>query len=184
MYDKYTRFKMDKITKVKLKIKLKKIKIVLTDVDGVLTDGSRYYTDSGEKWKKFHVRDGMGINLLLRNNIKTIIVTKENSKIVRKWAKDMNVVKIITGSIKKEKELPKICKAFKINPDEIAFIGDDVNDIKLMEEVGLSITPKDGNKNVKSIVDYICVEKGGKGSFREIADLILFEKIPKNKYWY
>ena len=164
--------------------KCKKIKLVITDVDGVLTDGGRYYTSSGEKFKKFHVRDGMGINLLLKNNVKTIIVTKEKSKIVHKWASDMNVSKIIMGSIYKEKELSKISEEFKVDASEIAFIGDDVNDIKLMEEVGLSITPKDGNKNVKAIVDYICVEKGGKGSFREIADLILFEKIPKNKYWY
>jgi 3-deoxy-D-manno-octulosonate 8-phosphate phosphatase (KDO 8-P phosphatase) len=184
MCDKYNIFKMDKNESVKLKAKLKKIKIVLTDVDGVLTDGSRYYTNSGEKWKKFHVRDGMGINLLLRNNIKTIIITKENSKIVKKWATDMNVTKTITGSIKKEKELPNICKEFKITPLEIAFIGDDVNDVKLMREVGLSIVPKDGNKNVKTIADYICTEKGGKGAFREIADMVLSEKIPKNKDWY
>ncbi len=175
---------MDEDKRLKLKTKLKKIKIILTDVDGVLTDGSRYYTDSGEEWKKFHVRDGMGINLLLRNNIKTIIVTKENSKIVKKWATDMNVAKTIVNSIKKENELPKICEEFKISPFEIAFIGDDVNDINLMKEVGLSITPKDGNKKTKVIADYVCIEKGGKGAFREIADMILSEKIPKNKDWY
>ena len=64
----------------------KKISLILTDVDGVLTDGSRYYSKNGENIKKFHVRDGMGINILLRNDIKTIIVTKERSEIVKKWA--------------------------------------------------------------------------------------------------
>ena len=71
--------------------KCKKIKIILTDVDGVLTDGGRYYSDKGEILKKFHVRDGMGVNLLLRNGIKTIIVTKENSTITKKWAKKFKI---------------------------------------------------------------------------------------------
>ena len=92
-----------------LRKKCKRIKIILTDVDGVLTDGGRYYSDTGEVLKKFHVRDGMGINLLLKNGIKTIIVTKENSKITKKWAKDMNITKVISGSQNKENELSKIC---------------------------------------------------------------------------
>ena len=74
-----------------IKSKCKKIKLVLTDVDGVLTDGGRYYSEKGEIVKRFHVRDGMGINILLRNGIKTAIITKENSKIVKKWAKEMNI---------------------------------------------------------------------------------------------
>ena len=69
---------------IKLQNKCKKIKLVLTDVDGVLTDGGRYYSESGEAIKKFHTRDGMGVNILLRNGIKTMIVTKEDSKIVKK----------------------------------------------------------------------------------------------------
>ena len=68
------------IQKKDIRNRCKKIKIVLTDVDGVLTDGGRYYSEKGEVLKKFHVRDGMGVNILLRNNIKTIIITKENSK--------------------------------------------------------------------------------------------------------
>ena len=80
----------------------KKIRLVITDVDGVLTDGGRYYSKSGEKLKKFHVRDGMAVNLLLRNGIKTIILTKERSEIVKKWSKDMNVSKIFMGSIYNE----------------------------------------------------------------------------------
>ena len=74
----------------KIGIKCKKIKLILTDVDGVLTDGGRYYSNKGEIIKKFHVLDGMGVNLLLRNKIKTAVISKENSPIVKKWAKDMN----------------------------------------------------------------------------------------------
>ena len=90
--------------------KCKKIKIVLTDVDGVLNDGGRYYSEKGEVLRKFHVRDGMGINLLLRNDIKTIIVTKENSKIVKYWAKTMNVSKVYSGVKTKENRLKTVCK--------------------------------------------------------------------------
>ena len=85
-----------------LRKKCKQIKIILTDVDGVLTDGGRYYSDRGEILKKFHVRDGMGVNILLRNNIKTIILTKEKSMITKKWAKEMNVTHVMSGIIKKE----------------------------------------------------------------------------------
>ena len=176
---------MNKINnKSKIKTKLSKIKLVLTDVDGVLTDGSRYYTSSGEESKKFHVRDGMGVNLLLRNGIKTVIVTKEKSKIVKKWSLDMNIAKTIMGAVKKEQKLSQICKEFKITPSEIIFIGDDVNDLNLLKSVGISAVPKDGHKSVVTVADYICVKKGGEGAFREIADLILLEKMPKGKALY
>ena len=85
------------IQRKEIRNKCKKVKIVLTDVDGVLNDGGRYYSEKGEVLRKFHVRDGMGINLLLRNDIKTIIVTKENSKIVKYWAKAMNVSRVYSG---------------------------------------------------------------------------------------
>ncbi len=165
-------------------MKCKKIKLVLTDVDGVLTDGGRYFSDKGEIIKKFHVRDGMGINILLRNGIKTAIITKENSKIVKKWAKEMNVSKTYSGIKNKEKDLDKICKSYKILPSEIAFIGDDVNDIELMKKVGFSATPFDGILQAKKIVNYVCKTSGGNGAPREIIDLILKEKSPNKTNWY
>ena len=129
--------------------KCKKIKLLLTDVDGVLTDGGRYYSKDGEILKKFHVRDGMGVNILLRNNIKTIILTKEKSLITKKWAKDMNIFKVYSGLIQKEKILTKICKQHKINLDEIAYIGDDVNDVEVLKKVGFSAVPSDSAFQVK-----------------------------------
>ena len=104
----------------KIGIKCKKIKLILTDVDGVLTDGGRYYSNKGEIIKKFHVLDGMGINLLLRNKIKTAIISKENSPIVKKWAKDVNVSKLYLGIKHKEKKLPDVCKDFSLKENEIA----------------------------------------------------------------
>ena len=168
----------------KIQNKIKKIEIILTDVDGVLTDGGRYYSEKGESLKKFHVRDGMGINILLRNGIKTIIITKENSKITKKWAKDMNVSKVISGSLKKESELPKICKALKVSPSQIAYIGDDVNDINLLKKVGFSATTNDADNMIKEHVDYVCSKDGGKGAFREISDMIFKENFSNKKNPY
>ena len=107
--------------------KCTKIKLILTDVDGVLTDGGRYFSENGEIFKKFHVRDGMAVNILLRNNIKTVIVTKESSKIVKKWGKEMNVNKIFSNSVKKESKLRTICTQYKLKPNQIASTSTTIN---------------------------------------------------------
>ncbi|KFM20115.1 3-deoxy-D-manno-octulosonate 8-phosphate phosphatase KdsC protein [Marine Group I thaumarchaeote SCGC AAA799-P11] len=164
--------------------KAKNIKIILTDVDGVLSDGGRYYSKNGEIIKKFHTRDGMGVNVLLRNKIKTVIVTKETSPIVKKWAKDMNISHIYNGVIKKESILTKVCKTFKVMPSEIAYIGDDINDLELMKKVGFSGTPKNSDFSTKKIVDYICENNAGQTAFREFADIILYSKFPDKTKWY
>ena len=167
-----------------LKMKCKKIKLVLTDVDGVLTDGGRYFSEKGEIIKRFHVRDGMGINILLRNEIQTAIITKENSKIVKYWAKTMNVSKVYSGVKTKENRLKTVCKTYNVKPSEIAFIGDDVNDIELMKKVGFSATPFDGNPQAVKIAHYVCKTSGGNGVLREIVDMILKEKFPDKTKWY
>ena len=162
---------------LKIKQKCKKVKLLITDVDGVLTDGGRYYSKEGEVLKKFHVRDGMGVNILLRNNIRTIILTKEKSMITKKWAKDMNISQVYSGFTKKELALTQICKKYKVSLKEIAFIGDDVNDLEVLKKVAFSAVPNDAVVQVKKIADYICKASGGKGCFREISDLILLSKF-------
>jgi YrbI family 3-deoxy-D-manno-octulosonate 8-phosphate phosphatase len=166
---------------VKFQSKCKRIKIVLTDVDGVLTNSSQYYSKNGEVLKRFHVRDGMGINILRRKNIPTIIVTKEKSVIVKKWAKKMNVRKVMDGIIKKETIVKQLIKEFNFKKDEFAYIGDDVNDIQLLKIVGFSACPADGDFEVKNIVDYVCCQNGGQGAFREIIDLIMSYQFPSEK---
>ena len=167
-----------------IKKKCKMIKILLTDVDGVLTDGGMYYSAHGDVMKKFNAKDGMGINILRKKNIPTVIVTKEKTVIVKKWARKMNVKKVYDGVLKKELVLEKICKFFKISEKEIAFIGDDVNDLELMKKVGFSVTPKDGNNAVKKIADYITKSGGGEGAVREITDLIIKSKYDEKEKLY
>ena len=134
--------------------------------------------------KKFNAKDGMGINILRKKNIPTIVITKEKTKIVKKWAKKMKVKKVYDGIMKKELILEKICKSFKISEKEIAFVGDDVNDLELMKKVGFSVTPKDGNDTVKKIADYITKSKGGEGAIREITDLIIKAKYSEKEKLY
>lgn len=159
--------------KDKIKEKCRQVKIILTDVDCVLTDGSMYYSNKGDIMKKFHTRDGMGITLLRKNGIPTIIVTKEKTEIVRQWAKKMKIKKVYDGILKKEEIVKIICKQYEVAPNELAYIGDDVNDIELLKKVGLGATPADGVDKVKRISNYVCKTKGGSGAFREFADLIL-----------
>jgi len=152
---------------------LKNIKILATDVDCVLTDCGMYYTSEGDYMKKFHTRDGMGITLLRKCGISTVIVTKEKTKIVRNWAKKMKIDYVYDGIVDKEKILEKICKKYDITSSQVGYIGDDVNDLGLLKKVGFSATPNDGILDAQNIVDYVCKKKGGDGVLREVADLIL-----------
>lgn len=135
-----------------------------------------YYTENGDIMKKFHTRDGMGVSLLRKKKIATIIITKEKTKFVKKWAKNMNVEKLYDGIQKKEDLVIKICNKYNVTLQELAYIGDDVNDLELLKKVGLSATPADGITDAKKICNYICKSKGGEGAFRELADLILETK--------
>ena len=157
--------------------KIKKIEILLTDVDCVLTDCGMYYDKRGDSMKKFHTRDGMAVTLLRKKSIPTIIVTKEKTIIVRKWAKRMKVYKTYDGIIDKVSILSKICKIFNVKSEQIAYIGDDVNDLELLKSVGFSAVPNDAISEAKIIADYVCKTNGGNGVLREIADLVISVKF-------
>ena len=161
--------------------KYRKIKLVLTDVDGVLTDGCMYYSSKGEELKKFHTRDGMAVELLLQKNIKTIIVTREKSKIVVLRAKKIKIFKVYSNIKQKEVILNQICTKFKVTPREILFIGDDINDEKIMKLVGLSAAPSDAINIIKNIANIITDASGGKGVLREVADMIILSQSIKSK---
>ncbi|NDB92813.1 MAG: 3-deoxy-D-manno-octulosonate 8-phosphate phosphatase [Nitrososphaeria archaeon] len=153
--------------------KVGKIKVVLTDVDGVLTDGGMYYSVKGDIMKRFFVRDGMGVTLLRKVGIPTLIVTKEKNLIIKQWAKKMKIDKVYDGVLDKGLILEEICNNFDVKPEQIAYIGDDINDLGLLEKVGFSATPNDGIVDAKRICDYVCKKNGGQGAFRELADMII-----------
>ena len=163
---------------------IKRIKIVASDVDGVLTDGGMYYSSKGDVQKKFHARDGMGISILKRNKIPTVIITKEKNDIVKKWTTKMNVDRLFDGVKNKEILIPKLCNLYNLNKENIAYIGDDVNDLEIMKKIGFSVVPKDGNLEVKKIASHICKSNGGEGVLREICDLIISTKFGTRKKLY
>ncbi len=161
----------------KLKSKISKIKLVLTDNDGVLTDTGVYYSAKGEEMKRFSIRDGMGVERLLQLlNIKTCIVTGELSGSVKKRAEKLKLDEIYMGIKNKEKILPQILDKNRLKAENIAYVGDDVNDLEIMKQVGLKACPSDAVIEIKEIADYICINKGGNGAFREFAELIIRHK--------
>ena len=168
----------------KVRKRIKKIKLIATDVDGVLTDGGMYYSSKGDTLKKFQAVDGMAVSILKRNTIPTVIITKERNQIVKQWSSKMNVDRLFDGIKNKEKIIPKLCKLYNLSENNIVYIGDDVNDLEILKRVGFSITPKDGNLEVKKIVDYICKNNGGKGVLREICDLVISVKFGKKRKLY
>lgn len=157
-----------------LKSKVDKIKFVLTDVDGVLTDTGIYYSPDGEMIKKFSIRDGMGVERLRKHaNIETGIITGENSGTVKTRAQKLKITQLYLGITDKKSLLEEILKKNHLQPENIAFIGDDVNDLEIMKLVGLTACPGDGMIFIKEISDYVCENKGGYGAFREFAELII-----------
>ena len=158
--------------------KAKKIKLLLTDNDGVLTDGGVYYGENGEILKKFNIRDGMGVERL-RNfaNCEVGIITGELSPSVAKRAEKLKITELHLGIKNKPAVLHEILSRKKLLAEEIAYIGDDVNDIEIMKLVGLSACPADAISFAKNKADYVCENKGGNGAFRELAELIIAAKM-------
>lgn len=166
----------------KLKSKAEQIKLVLTDVDGVLTDTGIYYSPDGEMIKRFSIRDGMGVERLRKHaGIETAIMTGENSGTVKARAQKLKITQVYLGVTDKKSLFDEILKKNQLQPENIAFIGDDVNDLEIMKLVGLTACPGDGMSFIKDISDYICENKGGYGAFREFAELILALQHSNNK---
>tara|TARA_Y200000002_G_scaffold381933_2_gene397382 strand:+ start:1336 stop:2490 length:1155 start_codon:yes stop_codon:yes gene_type:complete len=154
----------------------KKIKVFLSDVDGTLTDSGMYYSESGEELKKFNTRDGKGFELLKKTGIKVGIITSEDTSIVERRAKKMKLDYLFQGLEHKGKldVALEICKNEGISLEEIAYIGDDVNCIELLENVGLAACPSDSVLSVKNISNInVMTKKGGEGAVREFSEIIL-----------
>ncbi len=156
-----------------LKEKISKIKIVLTDIDGVLTDGGLYYNDDGIVMKKFFVKDGMGAVLLKEKGIEVGIVTSDNSDIALARGKRLKLDLVYNSARDKKEIMNEVCFVRNLEPENIAFIGDDVNDLGILQMAGLSACPNDAIEEVKDIVDYVCKKDGGQGAFRELANMII-----------
>jgi YrbI family 3-deoxy-D-manno-octulosonate 8-phosphate phosphatase len=161
---------------VELNSRLARIKMLVMDVDGVLTDAGMYYSEDGNELKKFNTRDGKGIELLHKAGIKTAIITSEETKIVARRAEKLKIDDLYQGARNKLGALKEIAAKHALKLEEIAYIGDDVNDLEVMEAVGLAVSVADGLPQVKKSTHYVTEKKGGEGAVRELADMILQAK--------
>lgn len=153
---------------------MSKIKLFATDMDGTLTDAGMYYTDDGKEFKKFNTHDGMGFKLLRESGIKTAIITSEVGVIAQNRAKKLKVDFLSTGEWQKLDYMKNLCENLKITLDEVAYIGDDVNDLDLLNAVKFKACPNDSMEKIKQIKDIkILTKKGGEGAVREFIDFLL-----------
>mgnify|MGYP001281466145 FL=1 len=153
--------------------KAKKIKLIGTDIDGVWTDARMYVTPEGEWMKAFSTYDGMATAMLKKRGYLIVILTSEDSEIVLQRAKKLNLDEVYVNEHEKLKRMVYLTQKYNITMDEVAYIGDDLNDLDLLKSVGLSALS--GNSPIKDqfTPDYVTKRHGGDGAFREFTDLII-----------
>ena len=170
-----------KTTTVTFKAKARKIRLLLTDVDGVLTDTGVYYSDAGEVLKRFSIRDGMGVERLRQiADVETGIISGEKSASIKKRADKLEIAELHLGIKKKLQALQEIMARTSLGREQIAYIGDDMNDLEIIKSVGLSACPCDSFPGIKKLVDFVCTNGGGQGAFREFAEFIIASKNRSN----
>ncbi len=150
-------------------------KLVITDIDGVWTDGGMYYDQTGNEWKKFNTSDSAGVLFLNLLNIPFAIITGEDTKIVKRRADKLKVKHLFMGVKDKVAVATALCDDLGINLKDVAYIGDDLNDMALLKVVGLSAAPANAPSYIKDLVDIKLKTRGGNGAFREFVEEILTE---------
>lgn len=149
----------------------KNIRLILLDVDGTMTDGGMYFTENGDQIKKYNTKDGMAIKRAIRHGIKFGIISHGHMlNMVQDRANLLGIEKVYVGQTEKMIVLDEWCKDLNISMEEVAFIGDDINDLEIMKSVGLSACPSDAINSIKSIAHIILSKPGGKACIREFLD--------------
>ncbi|MED7819574.1 MULTISPECIES: KdsC family phosphatase [unclassified Francisella] len=167
--------------------KLEDIKLLVLDVDGVLTDGKIIISNDGNEYKNFNVKDGLGIVLLQKLGLKIAVITGKSSRIVedRLISLGLDPEDIFQGQKNKLKAYELLKEKYNLKNENIAYIGDDLPDINLMNKVGISAAPADSLDIVKDYADYVCHKKGGDGAVREFCEYLikylgLYDKVIKD----
>lgn len=159
------------------KSKLKKIKLLILDIDGVMTDAGMYFTESGDQFKKYNAKDGMAIRALDRFGIQAGIISSGfKLNMVKNRAEMLKIKHIYVGRDPKMDILIDWCDKLQLGMDEVAIIGDDINDFPVMQAVGFSACPSDAVLKIKETVDLVLHTKGGQGCVREFIDFYLLDE--------
>ncbi|MCR5163664.1 MAG: HAD hydrolase family protein [Thermoguttaceae bacterium] len=156
-----------------LKSKLQKIRMILSDVDGCMTDGALIFDEQGNEIKAFHARDGLGISIWRRKGGLMGFVTRRCTSVVRKRAEELKIHELCQGVTNKLEMLDEICKKYELKPEQIAYVGDDLVDLAIMNAVGVSACPADSVPEILAAADYVCKTVGGRGVVREVIEQIL-----------
>ncbi len=161
---------MDRIKKT---VKIPEIKMFLTDCDGCLTDGGMYYSENGDEMKRFNTLDGMGVQMLRERGILTGIVTGEKRELNKRRAQKLRMDIYEEGVQDKISVVRRLCENYNIDMQNVAYIGDDINDLEVIRAVGFGCSVANGVKAVKEAARYVTVKLGGQGAVREVVDFIL-----------
>lgn len=152
---------------------LQKIKLLALDVDGVLTDGSIYISPAGEVFKGFNAKDGMGISCALRSGLQIAVITGRQSPIVERRCEELGITLLQQGVKDKRLALQQMAQELGLVREEIAYMGDDLNDIPAFKASGLNLVPADAAMEVLAVADIITKASGGRGAVREAITMIL-----------
>ena len=152
---------------------LQKIKLLALDVDGVLTDGSIYISPAGEVFKGFNAKDGMGISCALRSGLQIAVITGRQSPIVERRCEELGITLLQQGVKDKRLALQQMAQKLGLVREELAYMGDDLNDIPAFKASGLNLVPADAAIEVVAVADIITKASGGRGAVREAITMIL-----------
>ena len=156
-----------------VRARVERVKLLVLDVDGVLTDGRLFYHDDGTESKAFDVRDGHGIKMLRQAGIETAIISGRNCPSVEKRAADLGITEVVQGVRDKAPSLEKLASEKGLMPEQMAFVGDDVVDLPVMNRVGFAVAVADASEHLFDKAHYVTLAPGGGGAVREVAELIL-----------
>ena len=151
------------------------IQLIIMDIDGVLTDGSLFFDNNGDEYKAFSARDGLGMKMLYEAGLHAALITGRKSSLVEHRAENMNIPHelVYQGYHNKRPAFEDIVKKTGIAPEHIAYIGDDLIDLPIIQRVGLGVAVADAHDFVRKHADYVTKKNGGKGAAREVIELIL-----------
>ena len=155
----------------------RRVRLLCVDVDGVLTDAGMYYGPDGEVLKKFNTRDGMGLARVRQVGVAVAIISGEDSAIVHARAAKLKIDNVFSGVSDKLEVVQGLCTRSQYVLDEVAYIGDDLNDLAAMQCVGLACAVADAAEPVKSAAHYVTQRRGGDGAVRELCELIVAAKL-------
>lgn len=163
-------------TNAKLKQRIEPIRLLVLDVDGVLTNGYLYFDNQGNEFKAFNTQDGHGLKLLMRSGVDVAIITGRTSRVVENRARDLGITRLIQGREDKFVALNELLADKPVALGQIAFMGDDLPDLRCMTKVGLALSVSNAHWQVKQMAHWISDARGGEGAVREACDLIMLSQ--------